>query len=60
MEKPIKIRITLENINGTDMGTTLYYDFIFFSEEELEKDTWNEFMNDKIKTLFKIENNLPF
>ena len=56
---PMKVRITLENLNGEDGGQIIYNDFLFYSKDEFAKD-WNEHIQDKLEVLFNIENDLPF
>ena len=59
IQTPMKVRITLENLNGEDGGQIIYNDFLFYSKDEFAKD-WNEFIQDKLEVLFNIENELPF
>ena len=59
MNTPMKVRITLDNIHAVDQGQTLYYDFVFYSKDDFDKD-WNEFIKEKLEVLFNIENELPF
>ena len=59
IQTPMKVRITLENLNGEDGGQVIYNDFIFYSKDDFAKD-WNEHIQDKLEVLFNIENSLPF